>query len=137
MINDHISPSESVEKAKVMAKFIADLQATRNKQIVWVKIDKQATLNVLSEQPIEKLTSNLASSLRALREVRVSIVFYERPDNSIKVSLRGRPNIDVLSVASKFGGGGHLEAAGCILEGLSLDESVSIILKEVEKLKLN
>lgn len=42
------------------------------------------------------------------------VLWHERPDGSIRVSLRSAPpvGIDVSSIARKFGGGGHPQAAG-------------------------
>ncbi|MGE4602404.1 MAG: DHHA1 domain-containing protein [Planctomycetota bacterium] len=34
-----------------------------------------------------------------------------------KVSLRSRGEISVHAIAARFGGGGHVKAAGCRLEG--------------------
>ena len=35
----------------------------------------------------------------------------------IKVSFRSRETVDVCQVAKTFGGGGHVQAAGCEIQG--------------------
>ena len=49
---------------------------------------------------------------RQISGVEVSAVI-RRKDDDIKVSLRSNDYYDVASLASLFGGGGHVHAAGC------------------------
>ena len=41
----------------------------------------------------------------------------ELPDGRFKLSLRSKGNVNVERVARAFGGGGHINAAGCRMEG--------------------
>ncbi|MFA9423283.1 MAG: bifunctional oligoribonuclease/PAP phosphatase NrnA [Sedimentibacter sp.] len=50
--------------------------------------------------------------IREIKEVEVSCVLKEAKDKSTKVSLRSKNDIDVAAVSVKFGGGGHVKAAG-------------------------
>lgn len=68
---------------------------------------------------------------RTLIGVEVGLLFRERADGSIKVSFRSREIVDVAAIALLFGGGGHVRAAGCELDG-PLDAAVKIVMKEVE-----
>jgi phosphoesterase RecJ-like protein len=62
-------------------------------------------------------TSGLANFLSGIREARIVIVFTEREDGTVDVSMRAAPDLDVAQVALRLGGGGHPQAAGCTLEG--------------------
>ena len=55
--------------------------------------------------------------LRDTKGVEVSIFLYEQDTQEYKVSLRSKERVDVSRVASHFGGGGHIRAAGCIMNG--------------------
>ena len=48
-------------------------------------------------------------------------VIYEVETQSFKVSLRSNGNVDVSKIAVYFGGGGHMRAAGCDLQGSVYD----------------
>lgn len=62
----------------------------------------------------------------------VKIAIYFRVSNGrVRVSLRSKEKIDVATIASTFGGGGHLNAAGCSLECKDVFEAKEIVLKEV------
>ncbi|PWI58222.1 hypothetical protein BM613_04640 [Sulfoacidibacillus thermotolerans] len=68
---------------------------------------------------------------RTLVGVEVGLLFRERPDGMVKVSLRSREFVDVAQIALVFGGGGHVRAAGCEVPG-PLQSAVQIVMKEVE-----
>lgn len=75
---------------------------------------------------------NIVDFAREIEETRVA-VFFREIKNGIKISLRSKGDIDVCSVASSMGGGGHKNAAGCCTQG-KLDEvkaSILGILKEL------
>lgn len=61
--------------------------------------------------------TGLVSFLANVREAQVAILFTEREDGHIEVSLRSLPPVDVAAVALALGGGGHRQAAGCTLPG--------------------
>lgn len=60
---------------------------------------------------------NLASELRTIRGVRVSILFVEMPEGGLKASFRGDGSVDVARLAHEFGGGGHANASGASHSG--------------------
>lgn len=77
-------------------------------------------------------TERLAEELRATNGVKVALLLKELPTGRIKVSLRSKDAIDVSAVAKLFGGGGHAQAAGCLIES-DLYEAESKLLEEVRK----
>ena len=59
----------------------------------------------------------IVSQLRLTAGVEVAMFIYEVETQSFKVSLRSNGNVDVSKIAVYFGGGGHMRAAGCDLQG--------------------
>lgn len=59
----------------------------------------------------------IVSQLRITRGVECAIFMYELGQQEFKVSLRSNGRVDVAEVASFFGGGGHVRAAGCTMRG--------------------
>lgn len=57
---------------------------------------------------------DLVNYPRSIASVRVACLLRER-DGTVKVSLRGKGDVDVSRIAARFGGGGHPNAAGCTL----------------------
>jgi phosphoesterase RecJ-like protein len=62
-------------------------------------------------------TENFVDFPRSIRGVEISILYAELPDGRFKLSLRSKGNVNVEKVAHVFGGGGHISAAGCRMEG--------------------
>ena len=54
---------------------------------------------------------------RSIRGVEISILYTELPDRRFKLSLRSKGIVNVERVARVFGGGGHINAAACRMEG--------------------
>lgn len=59
----------------------------------------------------------IVSQLKATEGVEVAIFLYEVDNLEYRVSLRSREKVDVSEVASYFGGGGHVRAAGVTMKG--------------------
>lgn len=57
----------------------------------------------------------------SIRGVAIAAFICEMEKQVYKVSLRSRSSVDVSEVASKFGGGGHLKAAGFRFQGRKTD----------------
>ena len=68
---------------------------------------------------------------RGIEGVEVSIFLYEK-ENGYKASLRSNDYVNVSDVCFRFGGGGHIKAAGATLN-MSFEEAKDAILREVEK----
>lgn len=64
-----------------------------------------------------KELGGIIEQLRLTDGVEVAIFLYESGDNEYKVSLRSKKDIDVSVIATSFGGGGHVRAAGFLAKG--------------------
>lgn len=63
----------------------------------------------------------IVSQLRYTRGTEVAIFLYETGMQAYKVSMRSNGSVDVSRIASAFGGGGHVKAAGCEMSGNCYD----------------
>lgn len=63
----------------------------------------------------------IVQQLRVTKGVEVAMFLYELKSQEFKVSLRSNGEVDVNAVASYFGGGGHVKAAGCTMQGSVYD----------------
>lgn len=74
----------------------------------------------------------IVSQMRNTKGVEVAIFLYESKVQEYKVSLRSNSFVDVSAVASYFGGGGHVRAAGCTMQG-SMHDVVNNLTRQIEK----
>ena len=78
----------------------------------------------------------IVDQLRITQGVEVAILLHEIGDQEYKVSLRSNDYIDVSKIASFFGGGGHVKAAGFTMRGSAYDV-VNNITGHIESQMLN
>lgn len=61
-------------------------------------------------------SEDLVNYTRSVAGVEVGLFFMEQPRGGVKVSFRSRASVDVAVIAEGFGGGGHRQASGAIVE---------------------
>ncbi|MCE5313283.1 MAG: bifunctional oligoribonuclease/PAP phosphatase NrnA [Nitrospiraceae bacterium] len=76
---------------------------------------------------------NFVSFPRTARDVRASVFIREVAENHYKLSLRSKGDLNVARIAEKFGGGGHKNAAGCVIKE-SLENIKTAIMDELKVL---
>ena len=62
-------------------------------------------------------TDGIIGQLRSIDGAEVAVLFKEVDPGKVKVSLRAKGAASVNGIAQRFGGGGHVRAAGCFVEG--------------------
>ncbi len=83
-------------------------------ELVWTSLTLTDQLESGYDQDDD---ANLVNVLSSVREAKIALLFVEQPGNSVKVSWRTRPGLDVSEIAYRFGGGGHAAAAGADIKG--------------------
>jgi bifunctional oligoribonuclease and PAP phosphatase NrnA len=61
-------------------------------------------------------SEDLVNYTLSMQGVEVGLFFMEQPRGGVKVSFRSRAAVDVARLAEVFGGGGHRQASGAVLE---------------------
>lgn len=80
------------------------------------------------EEDLEGLSSYLAT---VRGDVKVAAVLKEREDGATRVSFRSQPGTDVATIARRFGGGGHPQAAGATIPAVG-EEAERLFLEACE-----
>ena len=73
--------------------------------------------------------------VRSLRGVKIAAVIKETDSGGFKASLRS-VGADVASVAKSFGGGGHIRAAGCMIDSPTIEGAAEILLEKLKEIHL-
>lgn len=74
----------------------------------------------------------IVNQLQNTRGVEVAIFLYETGIQEYKVSLRSNGIVDVARICAYFGGGGHVRAAGCTMQG-SVHDVINSLTYDMEK----
>lgn len=85
-------------------------------------------------QVTPKDLEGIVNQIQAVKGVDCAIFMYETGVLEYKVSLRSNGRVDVASVAMKFGGGGHVRAAGCTMNGTYHDNINNLSIEIAEQL---
>lgn len=86
-------------------------------------MDDRCIVSMVSRRMMEfyqvgpKDLDGIVNQLQGVRGVDCAIFMYEIGTLEYKVSMRSNGLVDVSQVAVKFGGGGHVRAAGCTMNG--------------------
>jgi phosphoesterase RecJ-like protein len=127
-----IFENNTYQSLMLKAEVLENLKVDATGQIAWVK---------LSQQMIDKANATwedaegLISYPRSLAGVEVAVLFKEKSESEIKVSLRSNEYFPVDEIAHQFGGGGHSKAAGCLLNynlELAEEKIIAAIKEELE-----
>ncbi|HNP71722.1 MAG TPA: DHH family phosphoesterase [Kouleothrix sp.] len=80
--------------------------------IAWTRV----TLAMMRETGAEdEAVDEVVRMMQRVVAVHALVVFKERQDGTTKISLRSIPSINVAQLATRWGGGGHAQAAGATL----------------------
>jgi len=72
----------------------------------------------------------IVEQMRITQGVEVAIFLHETSPMVYKVSMRANDMVDVSKIATMFGGGGHIKAAGCSMSG-SYYDVVNALLEQI------
>lgn len=125
---DHLLERLTLSQVTLLRKALANLTFTENKQIAWLSV----TLDDIQETgATNEDLDGLVNYPRNIEGVEVGLLFKQVTPNKFKISLRSAGKADVSAIAKSFGGGGHVRASGCSIEG-SLEQVVDMMVREVE-----
>ena len=102
---------------------LARIEVSEDGRVAWLSLPA----GTVPENFVE--SEELVNYPRSIESVRVACFLRER-DGQVKVSLRGKGDVDVSRIAARFGGGGHPNAAGCTVRA-TLPEATRVVLEAV------
>lgn len=94
---------------------------------------KKDTLDFYGATP--KDLDGVIDQLRITKGVEVAVLAYELESQVYKVSMRSNNEVNVSAIAKIYGGGGHVKAAGCTMNGSIYDVLNNITVHIDEQLK--
>jgi phosphoesterase RecJ-like protein len=99
-------------KARLWGRALQSLDSAADGRVVWASI-RQDDFAAAGATP--DMDDGLPSYLIDTEGVALAALFREAPDGATRVSVRSVAPYDAAAVCARFGGGGHVRAAGCTL----------------------
>jgi phosphoesterase RecJ-like protein len=118
------------ETLRVLGKTLADLRRTPDGRIAWIRLPLTALGRLASAAESEEW----AGYPRSLDSAVLSVCFKESAPGQVRLSLRSKGSVDVATLAARWGGGGHRNAAGATVRGTLAAVERSVIAAAVQHL---
>jgi len=129
-ISENIYESDPPEKLILLAKTLETLSLDLKRKVSSLVV----TQKMLQETGASlDYTDGFVDISRAVQGIEISVLYTQLSSNYFKLSLRSKGSFNVEKVAKKFGGGGHINAAGCQIEG-DIESIKRKVLKAIKEL---
>lgn len=129
LVTENVYESFSYPRIKLLGSVLHAMERSADGRTAWVVVTDELyrTTGTSAED-----TDNFVNYVRSVKGVEVAVLFRQTAEAQYKISLRSKGRVDLSGLAQSFGGGGHKNAAGGVLDG-SLDEVRTKVISEVEK----
>jgi phosphoesterase RecJ-like protein len=105
--------SRSPAEMKFIGLTLSTIELYENDTILFI----HSTISMLRENNLDDdATSNITRWVQDLKGVNTVVYFREEGVGSYRLSLRSK-TLNIHSIAIKYGGGGHIQASGCLCKG--------------------
>ncbi len=128
-VTENVYESFSYPRLKLLGTVLANMERSADGRAAWVVVTDELyrRTNTTAED-----TDNFVNFVRSAKGVEVAILLRQTGSAQYKISMRSKGRVDLSGLAQSFGGGGHKNAAGGILDG-TLDEVKKRVIGDVEK----
>jgi len=121
-----VNKQHKLSALRLQGQALTSLDSTADDRIVYAQLTPEDFSTARAE--LED-TEGIIDLLKTVANSEVQVLFKATTHNCWRISLRSSL-IDVAAIAQKFGGGGHIAAAGCTMTG-SLPEVRARMLKTI------
>ncbi len=126
-VNERIYGTKSLPALKITSKALENLKIV-NKNLSVMHLSRK---DFKSAKALPEHTEDIANYGLMPKRVEIAVLIKELPDCTA-VNLRAKNSVDVSKIAKKFGGGGHVNAAG-FKTRKNAKEVESKLIKEIKK----
>ena len=113
-ISENIYESDPPAKLKLLAKTMETLSLDADRKIGSLVVTRKALQETGASV---ELTDGFVDIPRSVQGIEIAVLYTQIDENHFKLSMRSKGKVNVEKVAKKFGGGGHINAAACRIEG--------------------
>ena len=113
-INFYMFKNQKKERARLFIDVMDKMRFYHNDKIALITI----TQELLAKNGVgNEVTEGFVDFPLSIEGVEVAFSLLETKKELYKISLRSKGKVNVNKVAGEFGGGGHIQASGCVISG--------------------
>jgi len=114
VVDDFVNRNTPLGHLRLLGRALERVQVACDGFLAWSVLRSD---DYRASQVAGQASEGIINYLRSIAGVRVAVLFCEKEDGAVKISLRSRDPIDVGCLAAELGGGGHARAAGAQVAG--------------------
>ncbi|MGH2485641.1 MAG: DHH family phosphoesterase, partial [Ktedonobacterales bacterium] len=115
-------------KARLWGETLRTLDTALDGRVVWATLTREQ-LRIAGAT--SDMDDGLPSYLMDIEGVTLAALFKEQENGATKVSLRSAHPYNAAAICQRFGGGGHIRAAGCTLN-MAVAEAIATFVPALE-----
>ena len=120
---------DKLSRLRLLAKAYDTIELCCDGKVAFVEVTKEM---LEMSGAVKEDSDSIVNSIRAIVTVEVACMLREE-DEGIKISLRSKNYADVSKIAIKYGGGGHIRAAGAtIKDEFDLEKVKNMLKKDIK-----
>lgn len=117
-VAEQLYENQPQKRLELLALSLVTLEVFKGGQAASLTVTLDMYRKTLSDA---ELTDGFINYPRSIKGVEVAIFFRQLEERKFKVGFRSKGKVNVATFSAAMGGGGHHNAAGCVVEG-TLDE---------------
>lgn len=117
--------SRPLTTLKLSALCLATMQVEMDGRLAWARVTRRM---LRQANAVMAESEGIIDSLNSIAGLDAAILFKEVSGRLTKISVRSRGDVDAAALCARFGGGGHLRAAGAEIR-LPMAEAVDQVLE--------
>ncbi|MDD4844163.1 MAG: bifunctional oligoribonuclease/PAP phosphatase NrnA [Anaerotignum sp.] len=129
-IYNELFDSRNFSELKIMGRAFDKAESHFDGKLICSSITMQ---DIAQCNGTNKELDAIINYLKGVNDTKIACFFYEKNEMDVKASFRGNDGYDVCALAQKFGGGGHIKAAGCTIAA-PIAKAKEMVFAEIEKM---
>ncbi len=128
LVNEEVFRTKPYASVRLLGIALQHLQVTCNGKLGWSILTSR---DFQEAEAHDEDTEGFVNEILSIDTVQIAVLFREPNPGKIRCSIRSRGLLDVAAIAREFGGGGHMNAAGCTFES-SMAEAVDALIPRLK-----
>jgi phosphoesterase RecJ-like protein len=124
IVTENVYESFAYRRLKLLGEVLAGMERTEDGRVAWVVVT-DALFRKTGTTAED--TDSFINFVRSVKGVEVAVLIRQTGESQYKLSLRSKGRIDLSGLAQSFGGGGHKNAAGGIMNGALEDVKRTVV----------
>ncbi len=130
-LTTRIYDNKSVQAVRIAGIALANAKFSDDRRVGWAVVTEEIMTEVgaKSEDVV-----GIVDAIRSIEGVEVAIFFREEK-GKVKINFRSKDRVNVSELAKRFGGGGHVKAAGAVVSGPIAEAELTVTRAVIKHLK--